>query len=194
MATNYGTAGNDTKYGTSTGDTIYGYAPGGNATSPSGNDILYGWTKGSNASSPSGNDFICGGTGNDYLYGGTGDDLLDGGETGKDYLYGGTGADEFILGSYLGVVYYDIVGNNDYAVINDFSTKQDSIRLTGSITDYSLKNSPISVGSSAADTGIYYNNDEFIGIVADVSDLNLGESYFSYVYLQTPNSGLSFLA
>jgi Ca2+-binding RTX toxin-like protein len=152
MASIYGTAGNDTKYGTGADDSIYG---------GSGNDTLYG------------------GSGDDTLYGGSGNDQLLG-RSGKDNLYGGTGADEFIFGTYFAVD-YDNFGNGDYAVINDFSTRQDSIRLTGLITDYSLKNSPISVGSSAADTAIYYNNNELIGIVADVSGLSLGARYFSYV-------------
>ncbi len=161
MASIYGTPGNDPKYGTGADDSIYG---------GSGKDTLYGGT---------GDDYLYGDTGNDYLYGGTGNDQLLG-KSGKDNLYGGTGADEFILGTYFAVD-YDNFGNGDYAVINDFSTQQDSIRLTGLITDYSLKTSPISVGSSAADTAIYYNNDELIGIVADVSGLSLGASYFSYI-------------
>ncbi len=161
MASIYGTPGNDPKYGTGADDSIYG---------GSGNDTLYGGT---------GDDYLYGDTGNDTLYGGSGNDKLLG-RSSKDNLYGGTGADEFILGTYFAVD-YDNFGNGDYAVINDFSTQQDSMRLTGLITDYSLKTSPISVGSLAADTGIYYNNNELIGIVADVSGLSLGASYFSYV-------------
>lgn len=207
--TRYGTGGFDSIYGrprnqfsgADGNDTLIGWAKGGFDTSESGtdyiyggtgNDKLYGGTDRDYLDGDAGNDSLYGGignddlegeAGNDYLYGGGGDDKLEGGNTKKDYLYGGTGADTFILGSqysFAGGVYYDIVGNGDYAVINDFNRNQDLIQLAGEQSDYSLKKSPISVGAAAADTAIYYNK-EIIGIVADASGLNLGSKYFDYV-------------
>lgn len=88
------------------------------------------------------------------------------------------GSDTYILDSG-GYVQYDDAGNNDYSVIYNFST-QDTIQLGGPKSDYNLKTSTISVGSSAVDTGIYYGN-ELISVVADITNLNLGANYFDYI-------------
>jgi hypothetical protein len=77
-------------------------------------------------------------------------------------------------------------GLGDYAVITDFQFNQDVIQLAGTASDYILQSSPISLGTTAADTGIYLKNsgvDELIGIVQDVSvsSLNLNSNSFTFV-------------
>ncbi|HAG81868.1 MAG TPA: hypothetical protein DCL61_12060, partial [Cyanobacteria bacterium UBA12227] len=107
-----------------------------------------------------------------------------------DTLTGGDGRDRFWLGTSTALFYDDdnssSSGNSDYALITDFETRQDKIQLRGEAEDYILKTSPISVGSSTKDIGIYFDKsssqpDELIAIVQDVSSLNLSSSYFVFV-------------
>lgn len=173
------------------------------------NDSLYGNKGDDILSGGDGDDFVGGGFGNDTLNGGNGNDTLSGveelqGGTGFirgvgeiDTLTGGVGADKFLLGAVEGTrsgwqpyLYYDdgnsqSAGTNDYAVITDFDSSQDSIKLLGSAKDYILLNS---TGSLPAGTCIYFDKpgsepDELIGIIKGVSSssLNLNASYFDYV-------------
>lgn len=113
-----------------------------------------------------------------------------------DILVGDAGRDLFILGGADRYYYNDedhfSSGDNDYARIIGFSTSFDRIQLQGDASEYILKSlgagSPLNLGSAAAaDTGIFRRNgvlfgkDELIAVVQDVSGLNLGSSYFSYL-------------
>ncbi len=87
---------------------------------------------------------------------GAGDDVIAGvnlnsvnpGKGEIDTLTGGVGKDSFLVGD-INKVYYDdgdvtTPGTSDYALITDFnSTEGDIIKLSGSISQYSLDNSPI---------------------------------------------------
>ncbi|MEH1842168.1 MAG: hypothetical protein V7L20_26410 [Nostoc sp.] len=143
-----------------------------------------------------GGDYLIGTAGNNYLSGNAGDDVLvgvssDNGRNSIDTLRGGSGSDLFILGSTTTVYYND--GNNsnsgtrDYAVISDYTTLQDTIRLQGSASDYLLRSSPI---SKVKGTAIYFDSngnkafdstDELVAIVSGISGLNLTSSDFTYV-------------
>jgi Ca2+-binding RTX toxin-like protein len=88
---------------------------------------------------------------------GAGDDLITGvnpnninpGKGEIDILTGSTGKDTFVLGDSNKLYYYDdgdatTPGIADYALITDFnSTEGDIVKLSGSISQYSLDNSPI---------------------------------------------------
>ncbi|MBR2179215.1 MAG: calcium-binding protein [Selenomonadaceae bacterium] len=98
----------------------------------SGKDTIYGGA---------GSDSLLGNAGNDSLSGGTGADTLNGGK-GNDTLTGGSGNDVFV---------YAFGDGND--VITDYTTGQDSIKLTsGSIESAQLKGSDV-VLNIASSTG-----------------------------------------
>lgn len=162
-------------------------------TGAEGNDILDGGQ---------GNDILSGRSGNNFLFGGIGDDTLTGGgiayvnvgsstpmlivtadTSGIDTLTGAEGADRFVLGGnpdyQLGsgappVIYYDEAGSNDYAIITDFDSTQDTIELGGFKNDYYLSSSPSSLLTGTA----IYRQDELIAIVQGSLDLSLNASYF----------------
>lgn len=99
-----------------------------------GNDIIQAYR---------GNDILVGGAGNDSLFGGSGDDILIGvnrngtspGAGEIDTLVGSIGRDTFVLGDEYDA-FYSFQGNNDYAVIGDFTSGVDKMQLHGSIDDY----------------------------------------------------------
>jgi Ca2+-binding RTX toxin-like protein len=125
----------------------------------------------------SGNDYLSGWSGNDYLSGGNGNDILDGyAETGTEFdtLLGGAGADTFVLGgpswgiSYLG---------SGHATITDFYWAEgDKFQVTGNASNYSLGYSQDLSGSTALDTGIYYNGD-LIAVVQDTTNVLLPNDF-----------------
>jgi serralysin len=171
-----GTASNNTLTGGVLNNIIQGYG---------GNDTLKAGTK---------NDVLIGGTGSDRLTGSTGNDLLVGvdptsttaGRGEIDTLTAGGKADRFILGDTNQVYYND--GNstnrglNDYARMTGFSViAGDIIQLKGKAADYSVSTSPV---AGVAGTAIYNNlfgQPELVGVVQNVSGLNLTSAAFSYV-------------
>lgn len=184
--------GNDSIFGQQDNDTLYGqngddYVHGG-----SGNDTLFGYK---------GNDKLLGGSGNDYLNGAgmmypnsTGPQSFGKGEI--DTLTGGDGNDTFQLWGGSGRtginVYYDASSTNDYALITDFNSAEDTIALTkvtgvgqspGQV-NYILGSSPAGLPTG---TALYVDKpntqaDELIAILQNVSSdsLSLDGSYFSY--------------
>ena len=83
-------------------------------------------------------------------------------------------------------VYYDDGKNNnpgkgDYALIRNFNADEDIIQLHGKANDYALKNSPRGMPSGTAIFLDTAGKDELIGIVADVSDLDIKADYFKFV-------------
>ncbi|WP_316434030.1 spherulation-specific family 4 protein [Leptolyngbya sp. NK1-12] len=153
--------GNDTLYGNSGNDTLLGYDGSDYLNGGLGNDQLRG---GSN------NDTLVGGSGTDTLIGGNGNDALIGFGPGSEFdvLTGGSGADRFYFrydpqaGLYDGD-YYGI----GYARITDFRlSEKDTFGIYGSITGYSLLYNNW-FGSSAQDTAIVYNTNDYICILQD---------------------------
>lgn len=128
-----------------------------------------------------GNDILTGGTGNNSLNGGSGDDLLQDG-SGIDTFTGGSESDRFILGTKkeLG---YSIAGNNDYALITDFDSTEDTLQLTGKSSQYLMS-------MIDSDNAIYFDNnrdgllntpDDLIAVIENNQALNFEQSYFEFV-------------
>ncbi|PIG94249.1 FG-GAP repeat protein [Gloeocapsopsis sp. IPPAS B-1203] len=131
---------------------------------------------------------IRGQAGNDFLDGGAGDDLIAGTDRGIgeiDTLTGGSGSDRFILGSATTVFYNDgnptTPGFGDYALITDFNSDEDTIRLNGRRSDYYLATSPEGLSTG---TALYYRQqgatDELVAIIQSTTALNINEAYFSF--------------
>ena len=120
------------------------------------NDVINGTTS---------NDTIYGYAGNDTLNGVNGNDYIDGG-IGNDSLIGGADADTFVLGDSINVFYNDNnvsnAGLSDYAVIRDFDSSIDSIRVKGGPT-YVVGASPIGSLTGAA---IFVNDGAFPELIA----------------------------
>lgn len=116
---------------------------------------------------------LYGNDGNDTLIGGGGNDYLNGFGSGQEFdmLTGGTGADTFAVGTNY-VQYY----GSGYATITDFSRIEgDEIQLAGAAGLYSLGSANWG-GSSAMDTGIYYNGD-LIGVVRDTTTVSIQQDF-----------------
>jgi hypothetical protein len=101
-----------------------------------------------------------------------------------DTLTGGNGPDTFVLGD-KNHVYYINGGDNDYALITDFS-REDSIRLKGKASDYSLVPN-LTLGSSTGAAlflkGIAGGSNELIGLIQGkgVCGLDLNSHQFCFV-------------
>jgi hypothetical protein len=99
-------------------------------------------------------------------------------------LRGDGGSDTFVLGDGMRVYYDDRAlstpGTLNLAILADFNKLEDRIQLHGSAASYQLAD--VTTG-----TGIYYTTGqtapELIAIARNVSsaELNLNESYFTYV-------------
>ncbi|MBT9315052.1 calcium-binding protein [Leptothoe spongobia] len=157
-----------------------------------GDDIIIGEEGDDTLLGGQGNDQLTGGVGDDRLFGEAGDDILIGvgaeavfpsptlGQGEKDLMHGGSGLDTFVLGDANQVFYDDGLISGDHAIIEDFSTSEDIIRLHGSSADYSL-----SLGTLDGVTGTFIQmNDasaDTISFVQGASGLTLDASYFQYV-------------
>lgn len=139
-----------------------------------------------------GNDSLSGGVGDDFLFGGAGIDTLAGassidfGDGSIDILTGGSESDLFILGASSGVFYdsdqVNSPASTDYAEITDFDFSQDGIRLTGVAINYSLVEGMVpNTGLSGTSIYLAGQTNELIGVVTEVTGLDLNASYFSYV-------------
>ncbi len=104
-----------------------------NAIGSANNDTIVGGSISSSLTGGGGNDTITGGTGNDRL---TGSNSQAKGVGEVDTLTGGGGGNRFVLGDRNGA-YYVGSGNNDYALITDFSFGRDSIDV-GNLRNYSF--------------------------------------------------------
>jgi DNA-binding beta-propeller fold protein YncE len=171
-------------------DTVFGGAGNDSLWGQGGNDTLLGEADDDHLRGNGGDDVLIGGLGDDFLSGGGGDDLLIGvqvdaltpGQGEVDTYRGGAGADTFVLGDALAIHYDDgddqSLGFGDYALIKDFKlNQQDVIRLHGSADFYEL-------GVIQGDTAIFYTGmgqtAELIGIVQNVTDLDLTSAAFEY--------------
>ncbi len=206
----FGATGADTIYGNNGNDRLFSgtandYVRGGN-----GNDFINGWRGNDRLYGDSGNDTINGSYDDDRVYGGSGNDILNGG-SGDDTLVGGggndtlTGADAsvvtgdgdidvltssstldqdvFVLGNGTNI-FYDGAGL-DYAHITDFDrfgSLHDTIRLTGSSSDYTLNNGVIG-GVNGALIGKNNGSGEIIAVLEgiDANTISLNSNLFDYV-------------
>jgi Ca2+-binding RTX toxin-like protein len=207
-----GDAGDDLLTGGLGNDTIRGGAGDDRGLAGSGDDLFYGGDGNDRLGGDTGNDTLYGGAGNDLLIGNVGNDLVSGGK-GNDWivgsnpyppelglglpeidtLTGGSGSDIFFLGEFtIGQntkVFYDQLGNQDYALITDFNVKEDFIQLPESLQTI------IGLGPTAAGlpkgTAIYANRNgvnDLIAIVAGVTPQQLGSSGRFVFGNPTPNS------
>ncbi|MEO0769145.1 MAG: calcium-binding protein [Cyanobacteria bacterium J06649_4] len=166
----YGLNGNDTASGGDGDDTFFG----GN-----GHDYLMG---------DLGNDTLVGGQGNDTLVGAHKNDRSLSGVGTIDKLRGGTGNDLFVLGNGFHTFYNDgdlfDSGFADFALIEDFKSSEDTIRLHGNASDYRLGS--VTVGNDSG-VGIYLTNayagqvDELVGLVKGQTSMSLQANYIEYV-------------
>ena len=156
-----------------------------------GNNLVLGGNGDDVAIAGNGDDTLIGGGEKDRLMGGNGNDSLIGVDSNEvnpgveeiDILTGGGDKDTFVLGN-AGKVYYNdgvvnTIGTKDFALIKDFSSAEgDVIQLEGNISDYRLGNSPVDWVSG---TSIFHNGNEVIGIIEDVTNLNLNSTSFRFV-------------
>ncbi len=95
---------------------------------------------------------------------------------GVDILTGTNAQDTFVLGDSTST-YYGENGDQDYAVIDNFTQGEDIIQLYGSSDDYTVGSSVF----NSDDLGIYFQ-DDLIGVVNDASNLSLNDSQsFAFV-------------
>lgn len=144
-----------------------------------------------------GDDILEGGEGNDTLVGGIGNDQLVGADPNGltpgagqvDYLRGGAGQDTFVLGD-ANQAYYQYGAINqilDVGVIEDFSfSEQDIIQLHGNAGNYITRSfsNGVVLGSGerfGSSVGIFTAQNEIIGLVLNVNNLNLSSSSVKYV-------------
>lgn len=134
------------------------------------NNIL---VSGATSSDPvSDNDRISGGRGNDRIVGGSG----------LDDFSGGSGRDVFVLGSSTEYYYQDnsVMGNSEFATLNDFRRGLDKIVLNGDASDY------VFLGAGRFKTSIVRDAD-FSG------DLSLGDDMIASVPTGFSNRDLQFV-
>jgi hypothetical protein len=156
-----------------------------------GGDRLQGSNANDRLMGMGGNDTLVGMGGNDILKGGAGIDTLIGvhanarrpGKGEVDRLIGGGGRDLMVLGDADGVFYDDGKANNgglrDYALIQRFNRKQDTIQLHRDQSDYVLGSAPRGKGTSIfLETG---KTDELIALIQGGGRLNLNSSAFEFV-------------
>ena len=127
-----------------------------------GDDLIFG---------ARGTDVISGGAGNDSLRGGRGKDTLDGGE-GDDELRGGRGDDTFV---------FEGASGND--IVTDFRSRDDTLDLAGTATDFI---DAASVIAAATDTNVNGENGVLI-------DLGGGNSVFLEDISVSDLSGLNYV-
>lgn len=141
----------------------------------------------------SGDDTLEGGKGNDQVIGDGGRDLLIGvdaknsiaGRGEIDILKGGGSADVFQLGNKSTVYYNDGKGNNpgwsDYGLVKDFNLRQkDVIQLHGKSNQYRLQAAPEGLPKGTAIFLKTSGQDELVGIVHNVNNLELDSSAFEF--------------
>jgi len=146
-----------------------------------GNDFIFGEGGNDFADGVGGDDDLFGGAGDDVLHGGGGNDFLNGtdpinrGKGEVDNLNGNAGRDIFALGDAQGA-YYLGDGFNDFAIINDFSTVEDTIVLSGSSDQYT-------VADGTEGNAFILNGGDAIAQLKGVSSahIDLTQAQFQYV-------------
>ena len=109
---------------------------------------------------------------------GTGkDDKIIGTGVSREYLIGGKGSDDFILGNRNDSYYQDGRKDRTYAIMKDFSGK-DEVILHGSLSDYKFISTKV---SGVNGLGIFYKDDDgtdLIGLIAGKGNLGIGSLDF----------------
>ena len=180
-------------------DSILGGAAGDRILGGDGNDILAGNGGDDLIFGDSGNDSLSGGSGNDSLSGDSDNDLLIGIDPGSfssnfgtgelDTLTGGANNDTFVLADENQVFYDDRdnfkAGDEDFALITDFDSHQDTIQLQGEANFYSLDF--FTSGAETIDAKLIYDPGvsaagETIAVLENVdSNLSINDSAFTFV-------------
>ena len=185
----YGGKGDDDLFGNQGDDDLFGEAGNDDLWGDRGDDLLDGGYGDDDLFGGKGDDRLFGGYGDDDLVGGKGDDWLDGygaakgwgAALGREYdtLTGGGGDDIFVLGdSKRGVSY---LGAGD-AVITDWDPDEDRVQVLGDASQYFLVEYDAGVGSSAKDTGLYYQGDwnqpsDLIAVFQDTTDVVIATDF-----------------
>ena len=105
------------------------------------------------------------------------DDQIIGTGVTREYLYGRKGSDDFILGNRKDSYYQDGRKDRTYAIMKDFSGK-DEVILHGSLSDYKIISTKV---SGVNGTGIFYKDDDgtdLIGLIAGKGNLSNGSLDF----------------
>ena len=105
------------------------------------------------------------------------DDQIIGTGVTREYLYGRKGSDDFILGNRKDSYYQDGRKDRTYAIMKDFSGK-DEVILHGSRSDYKITSTKV---SGVNGTGIFYKDDDgtdLIGLIAGKGNLSNGSLDF----------------
>jgi hypothetical protein len=103
---------------------------------------------------------------------------------GADLLMGEPGVDTFVLGDETEAYYLndsEMEGNTEYAAIANFDASEDIIQLNGAAADYQLAASPESLPAGTAIYRLEGEQNDLIGLVENVSELDLNAGYFSFV-------------
>ena len=194
-----GEAGNDSISGGLGNDTLEGNA---------GNDLIFGNNGADEIFGNDGNDSLNGGAGDDTLMGGSGDDSLNGNSNNDlligidsndpntdvgvgelDTLTGGNGNDTFVVADENRIFYDDgdnfTAGDDDFALIANFNSNQDTIQLQGSTDIYSLD--LFTSSAETIDAKLIYDPGvsaagETIAVLENVdSNLSIEDSAFTFV-------------
>lgn len=137
------------------------------------NNILYGM---------GGHDMLLGNEGSDTLIGGSGNDWLIGmsstvdGE--RDRLQGGAGKDQFFLYNHLASGSDQTYGVGGYGIITDFNVLDDTVRVLGSSSEYTLDKSRDFLGGGGLDTVIRRGDYNVVGVIEDNTDLTVDQMMF----------------
>ena len=105
------------------------------------------------------------------------DDQIIGTGVTREYLIGRKGSDDFILGNRKDSYYQDGRKDRTYAIMKDFSGK-DEVILHGSRSDYKFTSTKV---SGVNGTGIFYKDDDgtdLIGLIAGKGNLSNGSLDF----------------
>ena len=129
-----------------------------------------------------GHDMLLGNMGSDTLLGGSGNDWLLGmsstvnGE--RDILEGGAGKDQFFLYNHLAPGSDQTYGVGGYGIITDFNVLDDTVRVLGSRSEYTLDKSRDFLGNGGLDTVIRRGNYNVVGVVENNTDLTFDQMMF----------------
>lgn len=139
-----GGAGDDTIDGGDGNDLFYG---GKDAGDTGANDVIRGGDGNDIIFAGAGNDALDGGAGADDLFGGGGDDTVTGG-AGNDTLWGGGGDDQFTGGAGSDIFIFAAGAGDDE--VSDFSITEDTLRLSGTTTNFTDASSVIAASTTVA--------------------------------------------
>ena len=180
----FGDRDEDWLYGETDNDRLFGNQNDDQLRGGDGNDSLYGGRDNDTLEGEAGNDFVSGDLGDDVLFGAD-PNQVDAGIDEIDTLVGGSGNDIFVLGDEFQVYYEDndstTLGINDYALVIDFNTTQDTIQLKGSSLEYRLDTQPNNLPAGTAVYRSVSGEDELIAIIAEAPVLNLESDYFVFI-------------